>query len=65
MMNLKIPEDIQSRVLEYYDFKNTITYVKNEHFYSLLNHNLVKVIKLFQTEEAILNLGLFDKQNHC
>lgn len=63
MTSLKVPEHIQSRVLEFYDFKNTIKYVRNQNFYELLNDNLTKMIKLFQTEEAIRKIGLFDKHN--
>jgi hypothetical protein len=60
MTSLKVPETIQSRVLEYYELKNDLRYIRNENFYELLNDSLTKTIKLYQTEEAIRNIGLFD-----
>ncbi|CDW86569.1 voltage-gated ion channel superfamily [Stylonychia lemnae] len=63
MTSLKIPETSQNRVLAYYELKNSMKYVRNEQFYDLLNENLIKIVKLFQTEDAIRNLGLFDKNN--
>eukprot|EP00347_Sterkiella_histriomuscorum_P016745 403352016 len=63
MTSLKIPENTQNRVLQYYDLKNSMRFVKNEQFYDLLNENLTKLVKLFQTEDAIMKINLFDKHN--
>ena len=63
MTALKISEETQNRVLEYYELKNNMRFVKNEMFYKLINENLTKIVRLFQTEDAIRELGLFDKHN--
>jgi hypothetical protein len=47
MTGLKITEEIQSRVFEYYDLKNERKFVKNASFYSFINDNLAKTIKLY------------------
>ena len=47
MTSLKIPEDVQNRIFEYYDIKNENKYIRNDHFYQLLNANLSRTVKLF------------------
>lgn len=47
MTSLKIPEETQNRVYDFYDIKNSSKYVRNEGFYQVLNYNLSQTIKLF------------------
>jgi len=63
MTTLKIPEETQNRVYEYFDIKNEGKYVRNEKFYEILNYSLQQTIRLFQTEEAIMRTDLFDHRN--
>ena len=47
-------------MLEYYDELTTAKFVKNELVYDLLNLGLSNSIKLFQLEESIKLMKLFD-----
>jgi hypothetical protein len=47
MTTLKIPEETQNRVYEYFDIKNEGKYVRNEKFYEILNYSLQQTIRLF------------------
>lgn len=63
MASLKMPEWMQSRIFEYSEFENGLKYVKNEHFYKNMTETLKSTVKLFQTEQAIRKMGLFDQNN--
>ena len=63
MTAIKLPEDLQGRILEYYEARKNVKIIRNMEFYKILNPNLIKLIKLFQTEEAIRDIGLFDIHN--
>jgi hypothetical protein len=47
MISLRIPEDIQARVLEYYDELVKADFIKEAGFYSLLSPGLSNAVKLF------------------
>ena len=51
MANLKIPEELETRVLEFYNEVNENSqndkYVHNEDFYRALNMNLSDAIKVY------------------
>ncbi len=47
MAGLKIPEDIQARVLQYYENLQSAKFIKNESVYEILNECLTNSIRLF------------------
>lgn len=47
LTGLKVPENIQNRVFEYYELRNDNKYIRNDKFYEYLNENLKKIIVLF------------------
>lgn len=54
MLNLRLPEDIQSRVLQYYDELTKANFIITEcQLYSLLSPHLSNVIKLFQIHDTL------------
>jgi len=63
MLNLRIPEDVQNRVLEYYDEVTKAMYVKNTGVYSYLSTNMSDFVKLYQVRESIMNLSFINYSN--
>ena len=57
MLNLRIPEHVQNRVVEYYDEMIKAMFIKNENIYTKLNLSLSDIIKMYQMEKSIKNLN--------
>lgn len=60
MSALKIPEGIQARTMDYYEFLINARFVRKDDFYDSINISLGNTIKLYQVERAIRKMGLFD-----
>lgn len=63
MLSLRLPEDIQSRVLEYYDELVKADFIKEAHYYALLSPHLSNTVKLFQIKKTISSLSFMDIKN--
>ena len=63
MVDLRISDDLQDRVFEYYDKINQLNYITNDHVYELLSPCLSDVIKLFQIELTVIKLPFINPEN--
>lgn len=63
MVNLRLPEPMQDRVLEYYDNMNQATYINNMQVYESLSPALADEIKLFQMRSSFSKLPFLNIQN--
>lgn len=63
MVSLRLPEDIQDRVLLYYDQMNEANYIKNEQIYDTISPSLTDSIKLFQTCKSIKEISFLNFAN--
>ena len=63
MVDLRISDDLQDRVFEYYDKINQLNYITNHHVYELLSPCLSDVIKLFQIELTVIKLPFINPDN--
>lgn len=63
MVSLRLPEDIQDRVLLYYDQMNEANYIKNEQIYDTISPSLTDSIKLFQTSKSINEISFLTSAN--
>lgn len=51
MLSLRLPEQLQDRILEYYDKMSEAAYIQNSSVYKLLSPSLSDSVKLFQTNK--------------
>jgi hypothetical protein len=63
MLLLRIPEDIQNRVLDYYDEVVKADFVNDSNFYDLLSPHLGNAIKLFSIKKTLKSLSFMDINN--
>lgn len=63
MLNLRIPENIQNRVLEYYDNLGESQFIHKNEVYTLLSPPLVLVIKMFQVHISVNGLGFLNTKD--
>lgn len=63
MLLLRLPEDIQSRVLEYHDELVKADFVKEQSFYDLLSPHLGNSIKLFSIKKTLKSLSFMNIKN--
>ena len=63
MASLKVPEELNHRVILFYESLMGAKFVKNSDFYEALNLCLSNAVKLYQTEIPIKDMMLFDEHN--
>jgi hypothetical protein len=64
MLNLKIPEEVQNRVVEYYDEMVKACFIKNDDLYNKLSMTLADLVKMYQMEKTIKSLNFINENNH-
>jgi hypothetical protein len=63
MLSLRLSEDIQSRVLCYYDELTKGKFINEARFYDALSPHLSNTIKLFQIKKTMKELSFMDITN--
>jgi hypothetical protein len=63
MIGVRLPEEIQMNVVNYYDRLMTSKFVHNELVYEYLNQIITKSIKMFQVEDMLLDSKLISDSN--
>ena len=63
MIGIRLPEEIQTDVLAYYEQLQNSKFVKNEQVYEYLNKCGTNAVKLFQVEEKIIGSNLIHESN--
>lgn len=63
MLSLRLPEDIQSRVLAYYEELSKGAFINDNKFYNILSPHLSNTIKLFQIKKTMKELSFMDIKN--
>ena len=63
MLNLRIPEDIQTRVLDFYEKMSEARYIKEARTYDMLSPNLTNYLKTFQIFDSLKNIKILDDTN--
>lgn len=63
MVSLRLPEDLQDRVLQYYDQMNEANYIKNEQIYDTISPSLKDAVKLFQNNKSIKEISFLNIAN--
>jgi hypothetical protein len=63
MMGLKLPEEIQLNVLDYYLALQSCKYVHNDQVYDYLNKCITNTIKHFQVEHWVIQSQLVHEDN--
>lgn len=63
MLNLRLPEDIQNRVIDYYDETTESMFVKNPEVYNHLSTSMSDFIKLYQIRNSVHDLKFINGQN--
>lgn len=63
MMGLKLPEEIQLNVLDYYLALQSCKYVHNDQVYDYLNKCITNTVKHFQVENWVIQSQLIHEDN--
>jgi hypothetical protein len=63
MLGLRIPENLQNRVIEYHDKLSESQLIINSSFYKLLSHPFILEIKMFQTRLTVRKLDFLNPKN--
>lgn len=63
MLNLRINEDLQARVMEYHDELDKAMYIKHTDVYNYLSTSMSDFMKLYQIRETIRNVGFINRKN--
>lgn len=63
MIFLQLPEELQSKVSDYYESIQMSKFVHNEQVYEYLNNCISNEIQMFQIKDAFIQTGLISENS--